>query len=331
MKTPGWVWKTVGVLAAAWGLGTAPAAAQNGGWRPDHPVRIVVPFPPGGTADFMARALAARLSGELGQQFIVDNKPGAAAALAATTVAHASPDGYTLLFANSAALVNNRYMFKNLGYDPDAFTPVALLGTAPLVLLANVDTPFKTVPDLMKYAHAHQDSMSFASFGTGTLSHLTMELLDSREGVKLEHIPYKGEAEAMTALMGGQIKVFVSTLTSSQASIRAGKVRALGVTSQARTALLPGVPSIAEQGYAGFDLVTWFGIDAPPGTPAPVVDALSRAVAKLNALPDYRQELARIGVEAPAGDSSPAALVAKMKSDMPVMQQLIKGAGIQPQ
>ena len=326
-----WFWRTAAALLAGWCLGTGGVWAQERGWRPDHPVRIVVPFPPGGTADFMARALAARLSTEFGQQFFVDNKPGAAAALAAATVQHAAPDGYTLLFANSAALVNNRYMFKHLGYDPDGFTPVALLGTAPLVLLVNVDTPFKTVPDLMRYARAHQDTLSYASFGTGTLSHLTMALLDSREGVRLQHIPYKGEAQAMTDLMGGQVKVFVSTLASSQGAIAAGKVRALGVTSQARSASLPSVPSIAEQGYPGFDLVTWFGIDAPPGTPTPVVDALSHAIAGVNALAPYRQELARIGVDAPKGASGPAELVGKMRHDMPVIEQVLKDAGVQPQ
>jgi len=311
-------------------LAAIPGGQARAAW-PERPVRVVVPFPAGGAADFIARALSERMSRELNQQFIIDNRPGAASMIGSEAVARSPADGYTLLLATSSSMVANRYMFKKLSYDPDSFQPISLLCVTPLVMVSNVELPVKNVPELMRYAQAHPGKISYASFGTGTMSHLAMAMLNRSAGTDMEHVPYKGAAEALPAVMGGHVSLYVDTTISSLPYIQSNKVRALGVTTAQRTSILKDVPTIAEQGYANFDLAPWYGVVAPQGTPAPVVEALRKAMATVMANPEFRSQLAQAGAELPEGDVGPQAFTARMKADMPVTKKLLTDAGVAPQ
>lgn len=303
-----------------------PANAQDA-W-PARPVHVVVPFPAGGATDFIARALGERMARELGQQFVIDNRPGAASMIGSQMVARAPADGYTLLLATSSSMVANRYMYKTLGYDPDTFEPISLLCVTPLVLVANNDLAARDVPQLMDHAKAKPDAISYASFGTGTMSHLTMAMLNQTAGTHMSHVPYKGAAEALPAVIGGHVQLYVDTIISSLPYVQSGKVRALGVTTARRTPLLADVPTIAEQGYPGFDLAPWYGLVAPHGTPAPVLEKLRTAMAKVMATPEFKNTLAQAGAELPADGPGPAAFTARMKADIPVTGRLMKDAGV---
>ncbi|CAM3650485.1 tripartite tricarboxylate transporter substrate binding protein [Bordetella sputigena] len=303
-----------------------PVQAQ-GAW-PDRPVHVVVPFPAGGATDFIARALGERMSRELGQPFIIDNRPGAASMIGSQVVARAPADGYTLLLATSSSMVANRFMYKTLDYDPDSFEPISLLCITPLVLVSNNDLPAKDIGQLITYAKAHPDALSYASYGTGTQSHLAMAMLNNSAGTRMSHVPYKGAAEALPAVMGGHVQLYVDTIISSLPYIKSGKVRALAVTTAHRTPLLPDVAPIADQGYPGFDLAPWYGLVAPRGTPAPVLDKLRAAMAKVMAMPEFVATLAQAGAELPADGAGPAAFTARMKADIPLTGRLMKAAGV---
>jgi len=283
----------LGGVAAALMLGNVAAHAQGAAW-PSKPVRIVVPFPAGGATDVVTRALTQRLSTELGQPFIIDNKPGAATAIASEYVSRAAPDGYTIMMGASSALVNNRFLYKKLSYDPDAFELISLVCVTPLVLVANTALPVDNVQSLVQYAKANPDKISYASYGTGTISHLATALLALRSGVRMSHVPYKGSSEALPALVGGHVNLYTDTVITSAPLLKAGKLKALGVTTAKRTALLPNVPTIAEQGFPGYEMVPWLGLVAPKGTPPEVVERLRVAMSKVMQTPDFIAELAQI-------------------------------------
>jgi len=306
-----------------------PAQAQQNAW-PERPVHVVVPFPPGGATDFIARALGERLSRELGEAFIIDNRPGAASMIGSQVAARAPADGYTLLLATSSSMVANRYMYKKLDYDPDSFEPISLLCITPLVLVSNTDLPARDVSQLISYAKAHPDTLSYASYGTGTMSHLAMAMLNRSAGTSMSHVPYKGASEALPAVMGGHVQLYVDTIISSLPYIQSGKVRALGITTAHRTPLLPDVPTIAEQGYPGFDLAPWYGLVAPQGTPAPVLEKLRKAMAKVMAMPEFKATLDQVGAELPPEGAGPAAFTTRMKTDIPVTGRLMKDADVAP-
>ena len=320
----------LGGVAAALMLGNVAAHAQGAAW-PSKPVRIVVPFPAGGATDVVTRALTQRLSTELGQPFIIDNKPGAATAIASEYVSRAAPDGYTIMMGASSALVNNRFLYKKLSYDPDAFDLISLVCVTPLVLVANTALPADNVQALVQYAKANPDKISYASYGTGTISHLATALLALRAGVSMAHVPYKGSSEALPALVGGHVNLYTDTVITSLPLLKAGKIKAIGVTTARRTALLPNVPTIAEQGFPGYETVPWLGLVAPKGTPAEVVDRLRVAMSKVMQTPDFVAELASAGAELPSQGLGPTEFAALVKSDIPQTGKLIKQVGIQPQ
>jgi tripartite-type tricarboxylate transporter receptor subunit TctC len=316
-------------LAAAAACMVLPAQAQTGAW-PQRPVKIVVPFPAGGATDVVTRALGQKLAAELGQPFVIDNKPGAASAIGAELVARAAPDGYTLLMATSSSLVNNRFLYKKLSYDPDGFELLSLVCVTPLIVVANTALPADNVQGLVQYAKANPGKISYASYGTGTISHLATALLGSRTGVSMEHVPYKGASEALPALMGGHVSLYTDTIVSSLALIKSGKIKPLGMTTARRTSILPNVPTVAEQGLPGFDMVPWYGLVAPKGTPREVVERLRTAMGKVMQNPEFINELAQVGAETPTEGFGPAEFSALMKAEITKTAKLMKDAGIEP-
>jgi tripartite-type tricarboxylate transporter receptor subunit TctC len=312
--------------AAALVLG-GPTQAQS--W-PSKPIKLVVPFPAGGATDVISRALGARLAVELGQPFLIENKPGAASAIGAEFVARSAPDGYTLLMATSSSLVNNRFLYKKLSYDPDGFEIISLVCVTPLVLVANNTLPGNDLQSIMKYAKANPGKVSYASYGAGTISHLATALMALRSGVDMPHIPYKGASEALPALMGGHVSLYTDTIVSSVALIKEGKIKPIGVTTARRTGILPTLPTIAEQGLPDFDMVPWYGVVAPKGTPKEAVERLRTAMAKVMQTPEFQRELAQVGAELPADGFGPAEFSRLMKSEIVKTAKLMKDAGIEP-
>jgi tripartite-type tricarboxylate transporter receptor subunit TctC len=319
-----------GIAVAALGTALLPAHAQSGAW-PNKPVKLVVPFPAGGATDVISRALGQKLAAELGQPFVIENRPGAASAIGAELVARSPADGYTLLMATSSSLVNNRFLYKKLSYDPDGFELISLVCVTPLVLVANTSVPGDNVAGIVQYAKANPGKISYASYGTGTISHLASALVALRSGVEMGHVPYKGASEALPALMGGHVSLYTDTIVSSVALIKNGKVKPIGVTTARRTAILPNVPTIAEQGLPGFDMVPWYGLVAPKGTPKDVVDKLRIAMAKVMQTPEFNNELAQVGAELPADGFGPGEFATLMKAEIPKTAKLMKDAGIEPQ
>lgn len=286
---------TVGVLAAL-----APLAqAQD---YPSKPVSIVVAFAPGGPNDVMARILAAKLSANLGQQFIVENKPGAGGTIGTGLVAKAPADGYTLLF-NSAPFVTAPALYgSKLSYDTlRDITGITKVAESPLVLMTSPTSPYKTVKDLLAVAKAQPGKINFGSGGIASTPHLATSLLEVMTGVKMQHVPYKGGGPAMVALMGGEIDILFDSITSGGTNLAAGKLRALAVTGSKRPAKLPDVPTIAEAGLPNYKMVHWVGLAAPAKTPPQVLEKLHREVLKAMSADDVKARFAELGAEPAVG------------------------------
>src|SRR5213594_947003 len=274
-------------LALALFAGAAVAQAY-----PAKPIRLIVPFPPGGGTDIAARTIANKLSDNVKWTFVVENKPGAGGNLGVEQAAKSPPDGYTLVVGQTSNLAINPALYAKLPYDPQKdFSPVALIVSAPVVLVVATNSPYKSLGDLVAAAKRDPGAVTFASPGSGTVSHLTGELLQRAAGVKFTHVPYKGASQAMTDLLGGQVQSFMSSVPSALAQVRGGRLRAVVVTSAKRAAQMPEVPTIAESGYPGFDAITWYGLLAPAGTPAVIIARLNAELNRALATPDVRERL----------------------------------------
>jgi tripartite-type tricarboxylate transporter receptor subunit TctC len=283
-------------------LATPFAFAQSTANYPAKPVRLVVPFPAGGTTDILARAVAQTLSEAWGQQVIVDNRPGAGGNIGSDLVAKSKPDGYTLLMGTVGTHAINPSLYKNMPYDHvKDFAPVILVAGVPNVLVVNLSLPVHSVPELIAYAKANPGKLNFASSGNGTSIHLSGELFKAMTGVEMTHVPYKGSAPALTDLIGGQVQLMFDNLPSSLPFIKAGKLRALAVTSGARAAALPDLPTLAESGLPGFEASSWFGVLAPAGTPRDIVAKLNGAIAGWLASPEAKEKLLAQGAIAAGG------------------------------
>jgi tripartite-type tricarboxylate transporter receptor subunit TctC len=304
----------------------ASAVAAGADNWPERAVKLVVPFQAGSATDLISRQLSQALTLELGQPFVVEARPGAAAAIGSSAVARAEPDGYTLLMGGPAALVTNRFLQKNLSYDPDKFELVSLVAYTPNILLANPSQPFKTLPEMVAYAKANPGKLTYASFGTGTTSHLAGEMLKSVAGIDIVHIPYKGAAEAIPALLGGQVSMYFDTIMTGLPQIKSGALIGLGVSNAERSRLAPNVPTIAEQGYAGYDIAPWYGIVAPAGTPAAIVDKLNKAINKVLQDDTLKSKLAEAGAEPQGGTRE--AFAALIKAEIPRTKKLIEQSGV---
>jgi len=313
-------------LLIAGGLASlvAPVRAQSG-----RPLRIIVPFTPGGSTDILARALAPKLQLALGQNVIVDNKPGAGGSIGAGEAAKAEADGHTLLMGHIGTLAVNPSMYPRLTYDPlRSFVPVAWVARVPNVLVVNAASPIRTLKDLVDRAKARPGSLTYSSGGNGSAAHITFEFLKLRSGIYMVHIPYRGTAPSVTDLLAGQVD---ATFTGSPAVIphvRSGRLRALAVSSPARVAALPEVPTVAESGYAGFEADQWYGLVAPAGTPAEVVNRLNALVNQALALPDVAQQLAVEG--ATPMPTTPRAFGDLIAREIPRWREVVRAGNVRP-
>jgi tripartite-type tricarboxylate transporter receptor subunit TctC len=308
------------VLIAALAF-SAVALSQD---YPSKPMRMVVPFPPGGGVDTMARLVSERLQTQFGQGVIVENRSGAGGNIGMEHVARAAADGYTLLFSPPGPLVINKQLYAKLSFDPDTLTPVSLVAVTPGVLLVNTAVAATSVQQLIALAKADPERLSYASQGTGNIGHLAAELFKSMAAVSIVHVPYKGAAPALADLAGGQVQMMFSELGVASSFIRAGKLRVIAVTTEKRHAFLPDTPAVAEV-LPGFVSVTWFAVVAPPGTPAAVTGKVSGSIAEALKQPDVAKRLTDLSIE-PVG-STPAELARYMTQDRERWGNVIRATG----
>src|SRR5436190_3978068 len=293
---------------------------------PSKPIRFVVPYPPGGPLDTVARLLGQKVSESLKQPVVVDNKPGAGGNIGADAVAKSAPDGYTILMGAVATHAINPTLYANIPYDPiKDFQPVTQLASTPNVLIVNNSVPASNVREFIAYAKANPGKLNFGSGSTGSAGHLAGELFKTMAGVDMLHVPYKGAAPAMQDLVGGQVQLMFDNFASASTQVKAGKVKALAVTTAKRSALAPDLPTIAESGLPGFDINTWFGIFVPAGTPREAVDRLHAEFTRALALPDIREKITNLGAE-PVG-SRPEEFAAYVKSEGEKYARVIKASG----
>jgi tripartite-type tricarboxylate transporter receptor subunit TctC len=303
-------------------FGTAHAADY-----PNQTVKIVVPFPPGGGVDVVARVIAPRLTELLGQPVIVENRPGAGGSVGATAVAQAAKDGYTLLLGTASTHGTNPNVYTKLAYDPVRdFAPVALITEAPLMLVANKDVPIRNAADLVALAKAKPGSLSFGSYGTGSSNHLVAELLNTMAGIEASHIPYRGSAPMITDLIGGRIQYAFDGIATTLGYIRGGTVRSLGVSTSKRSPVLPDEPTIAEAAVPGFEASVWFALFAPAGTPQAVVDLLNSKVNAALEPAEVREAFLKVGNEPVGG--SPDVLAAKVQSELKKWATIVRDKNI---
>ena len=296
---------------------------------PDKPVMLVVPFPPGGPTDAMARTLAAEMQNRLGQPMIVENRAGAGGNIGAEYVARATPDGQTLLFGTSGPLAINASLYRKINYDPvKSFAPVIQVGHLPNILVVNPAVPAKNVKELIAYAKANPGKLSYASSGNGASSHLAGVLFNASAGIDLQHIPYKGTGPALNDLLGGQVSMSFTDVLTALPYVKTGKLRALGVTTTERSQALPDVPTVAEQGVPGYDVSVFFGIVAPAGTPPDRVAKLNQAFVEVLDTPKVKQLFASQGLE-PAPASTPQQLGKFIQAQMSKWAGVVKQAGAQ--
>jgi tripartite-type tricarboxylate transporter receptor subunit TctC len=302
------------------------AVGALGQGYPNRTIRLVVPFPAGGTTDILARAAAQKLTESLGQPVVVDNRPGAAGNIGSDIVAKSAPDGYTLLMGTVGTHAINPSLYSKMPYDHvKDFVPVVLVASVPNVLVVNPSLPVKSVGDLIKLAKAKPGEINFASSGSGTSIHLSGELFKTMAHVDMTHIPYKGSAPALTDLIGGQVQIMFDNLPSSLAQIKAGKLRAIAVTSQKRAPALPDVPTIAESGLPGFEATSWFGVLAPAGTPFPVVARINSEINKWLQTPEAREQLLAQGAAAAGG--TPESFAAHIRAETDKWAKVVKESG----
>jgi tripartite-type tricarboxylate transporter receptor subunit TctC len=314
-------------LAGAASLPLAPrpdAAAQGPAW-PGRSVRLIVPFPPGGATDLLARVLADRMTHHLGQGVVVENRGGAGGNIAAELTIRSEPDGYTLFFASVGTLAINRHLYPRLNYRPEDLVPVALWADLPNVAVVGKGSRFRTLADLVAEAKAKPGELSFASSGNGTTLHLSGELLKAVAGIDMLHVPFRGGADVINQLLAGRVDVSFNNLPSAIALIRGGEIRALAMTGPARSPAIPEVPTVAELGYPGYQAVSWFGLTVIRGTPEPIAQRLNAALNAILAEPETRQRIEGMGAR-PAG-GTPEAFAAFIAAESAKWAEVIRKSG----
>jgi len=328
MQTSRFARRSIVALAlGSLGAALVPLAAHAQGSYPERIVTIVVPFAPGGGTDIAARILATKLGEKFKQSFVVDNRTGAGGIVGAEQVAKAKPDGYTLLVGNVGTQAINQSLYPKMPYDADkAFAPISLFADLPFALVVNPKVPAKTPKELVALAKADPDKYTFASSGSGGSPHLTAEIFQQATGAKLTHVPYKGGGPAMSDLMAGHVDMLFASILETSGYVKTGKLRALAVTSAARSPGMPEVPTLAEQGIANAESGSWVALLAPAGTPQPIIDKLSAAVKEVVSLPDVREKLIAQGAT-PRG-TTPAELQATIDADKDRYARVIKARNV---
>jgi len=317
----------VSFVAAALILTSASVSAQT---YPSRPMRMIVPFAPGGVADIVARIVGQKMGDTLGQTVVIDNRAGAGGSIAGEIVAKAKPDGYTILLCSSSVAVINPLLASNAGYDPRRdFAPLSLVSSAPYVLMVHPASPFGSVRDLIAAAKAKPATLNYGSAGVGSASHLVTEIFRSMAKIDITHVPYKGTALATSDLLAGNLQMMFDSITAALPHIRAARLRALGIATRKAFPLTPNVPPISESGVPGFEGTTWQGMCAPAATPRPVVTVLSRVITQSVRSPDVVERFGALGVEGVG--NSPEAFAAFMQGEWSRWEKAIRDAGIKPQ
>jgi tripartite-type tricarboxylate transporter receptor subunit TctC len=311
------------VLAGGVSFAPQPACAQA---YPTKPIRLVVPFPPGGSLDVVARAIGQKLTEAWGQPVVIDNRPGAGGNIGADLVAKSAPDGYTILEGALSTHAVNVSLYSKMPYDPVRdFAPITLVAITPNVLVLNPSFPANSVPELIAYAKAHPGGLSFGSGSNGSAGHLAGELFKTETGVDMVHIPYKGGAPALQALLAGDTQLMFDNLANSTPQLKAGRLKALAVTTARRSALAPELPTLAEMGLPGFDIYTWWGFMAPAGTPNEIIAKWNAEVTRILATPEMKAVFAQQGAE-PA-PTTPEQFAALIRSEIPKYAKIVKDSG----
>jgi tripartite-type tricarboxylate transporter receptor subunit TctC len=312
------------IATAALALCILPASAQTA-W-PAKPIRYIVPFAPGGTTDIIGRVIGEKLSIALGQQIVIDNKAGQGGSVGTAELARAAPDGYTIGGGTISSHGINATLYDKLTYDPvTSFAPITLYATQPNVLLVHPSVPAKDVAEFIALLKANPDKYSFGSAGTGTSQHISGEMFKTMAGVKMQHIPYRGSGQMLPELLGGTLLVAFDNVASAIPHMKAGKLRALAVTTAKRSGVAPDVPTLAESGLAGYELSSWQAAFAPAGTPKPIVDRLYTEIAKIMQMPDVQKRLSDLGLD--LSGMSPADTAALVKADVPRLGKIVKESG----
>jgi len=323
MKTRTVLGLLAGVALALLGIGVQAADDY-----PSKPIKMVVPFPPGGTTDILARIVGQELSKAWGQQVVIENRAGAGGNIGSDIVAKAAPDGYTLLMGTVGTHGINMSLYKKMPYDAvKDFQPITVVAAVPNILVVHPSVPVHSVKELIDYAKKNPGKLSFASSGNGTSIHLSGELFKTLTGVQMTHVPYKGSAPAITDLLGGQVHLMFDNMPSAFPHVQAGKLRALAVTTAQRAAAAPDLPTIAEAGVPGYEATSWFGVLAPAGVPRPIVDKLYREIARILKDPQVSKEMRARGAE-PVGNT-PDEFAAYIKAEIEKWRKVVAASGAQ--
>lgn len=320
----------LGCSLAALSLGTAAQLVLAQGPYPVKPVRLIAPFPPGGTTDVLCRVVAQKLTDALGRQVVVENRPGAAGNIGHEYAARAAPDGYTLVLSATGALVTNQFLYKRLGYDPhNDFAPVSLVATSGPVLVVHPSVPARSVRELIALARARPGQLNYGSGGRGTTAHIVGEVFKAATAVDIVHVPYKGGVLAVTDLVAGQIEMSFADMVPSVPQVKAGRLRALAVTSEQRSPALPELPTMAEAGVKDPFPQTWWAITAPRGTPAAIIGRINAELEKIMKHADLREKYTGLGLF-PA-HTTPERVLELVKLETPQMERILRAAGVQPE
>src|SRR3954471_14363721 len=318
------------LLFAAQAVSQGSSTVQGPSGYPSRPIRLIVPFPPGGSTDVLARALGQKLAGSLGQPVVIDNRPGAGGSIGAEAAARAAPDGHTLMMGHLGTLAVNPAIYKNLPYDPvKSFAPVSLMAIVPSVLVVNPSLPVTSAAELIAYAKAHPGKLAYGSAGNGSTSHLTTEYFKLVTGTDILHVPYKGVGPMLTDLVSGQLSMGLNGAPSVMLHVNSGRLRALAVTSLKRLEALPRVPTLDEAGVRGFDASGWYGVVAPAGTPQAIVPQVSAEIGRAMQTPELRSRLDNeVALPAPG---TPEAFGAFIRAEIARWDAVLKRAGVQQQ
>lgn len=322
MRAAGWIAAAIAIFGVI-----GPAAAQN---YPNRPVRFVVPFAPGGSTDTLARSLALKMGESMGQQVVVDNRSGGNGNIGTDIVAQAPPDGHTIVLGYIANLAIGPHLYAKLPFDPiKSFAPITLLAESPNILVAHPSLPVKTLKELIAYAKSNPAKLNFGSASVASVGHLTGVMLNQMAGIDLQHVPYKGSGQAVVDVVGGQIQLMFSGMSSVMPHIKANRLRPIAVTGEKRSPAAPDVPTIAESGFPGFSATAWYGVLAPANTPRPIVTRLNTEILKALAFPDVKQRLESVGFELIG--STPERLAEYLRTELRKWEKVVKASGAKPE